>query len=316
MPRNFGPMLAAQFGDDELFDLFGSLQRRIQFPVLASPKIDGIRFMVQDGVALSRTWKPLPNRFFQDFIKTNDEDLEGLDGEVIVGQDPSAISYQGQKLFNATQSAIMTSGGSPDFSLHLFDFYANPRAGFGHRHMVALDTVKDLNEAGFTNVYGVPHTLLRTAQEVLDYEQECLEAGYEGIMLRHPNVPYKHGRSTLKEQGLIKIKRFNDAEAKIVGFKPLERNTNPPEKDAFGLQKRSSHRAGKVADELLGKLVVTQQPWGEFEIGSGFDVATREEIWKNQEAYLGKTVTFKYQAHGTQEKPRAPIFKGFRPEVD
>lgn len=311
MPRNFGPMLAAQFEDGELLNLEAYLVMRIAFPVLASPKIDGIRFMGYQGTAMSRSWKPLPNKHFQTMFGDLHEDLEGIDGEVIVGQDPTA-----QGLFNRTQSAIMSSGGQPDFSLHLFDFYANSTAGFEHRHVLALDTVKDLNEAGITNVYGVPHTLLRTAKEVLDYEQECLEAGYEGIMLRNPQAPYKHGRSTLREQGLIKIKRFSDAEATITGFVALERNTNPPEKDAFGLQKRSSHRAGKVADELLGKLVVTQQPWGEFEVGSGFDVATREEVWKNQEKYLGKTITFKYQAHGTKDKPRAPIFKGFRPELE
>lgn len=311
MPRNFGPMLAASFEDEEMIDLAATLTRRVQFPVLASPKIDGIRFMGYQGTAMSRSWKPLPNKHFQKMFEDAHEDLEGADGEVIIGQNPAAPG-----LFNATQSAIMSSGGVPDFSLHIFDFYANPRVGFETRHVVACDTVDDLNEAGYMNVYKVPHTLLRSAQEVLDYEQECLEAGYEGIMLRHPKATYKHGRATLREQGLTKIKRFVDAEAKITGFVALERNTNPPEKDAFGLQKRSSHRAGKVADELLGKLVVTQQPWGEFEIGSGFDVATREEVWKNQEKYLNKTVTFKYQPHGVKDKPRAPIFKGFRLEMD
>ena len=133
-------------------------------------------------------------------------------------------------------------------------------------------------------------------------------------MLRHPRAPYKFGRSTLKQQGLIKVKRFKDDEAIITGFVALERNTNPITKDAYGLSKRSSHKSGKIPDDLLGKLLVKHPTYGEFAIGSGFDVDTRKEIWQNQNKYLAKTVAFKFQPHGTMNAPRAPIFKGFRYE--
>jgi len=35
-------------------------------------------------------------------------------------------------------------------------------------------------------------------------------------MLRHPQSPYKQGRSTPKEAYLLKVKRFSDGEAVIV----------------------------------------------------------------------------------------------------
>lgn len=308
----FRPMLAAQFNDDEIGNnMLDTLFRRVTFPVLASPKIDGIRFMVRDGTAMSRSWKPLPNQHFQKIFRSGIYD--GLDGEVIVGLDPTAPG-----LCNSTQSAVMTVDGTPYFSLHVFDEFTQPNLPFYQRHINAVNRVENIQEDSGDKLATrfVKHTQLNTPADVLTYEEEALEAGYEGIMLRDPRGTYKFGRSTLKQQGLIKIKRFLDAEAKITGFKALERNTNPAQKNAFGLQTRSSHRAGKVADELLGKLVVSTEQWGEFEVGSGFDVETRETIWKNQSAYLGRVITFKYQPYGVKDKPRAPIFKGFRPEVE
>jgi DNA ligase-1 len=131
-------------------------------------------------------------------------------------------------------------------------------------------------------------------------------------MLRDPQGIYKSGRSTLKQQILIKLKRLCDDEATIIGFEALNRNQNPKTLDAFGLAKRSSVSANKVPDNLLGKLQVRSTTFGDFSIGSGFDVDLRTHIWNNQEAYLGKVVCFKYQKVGTIVAPRHPIYKGLR----
>jgi DNA ligase 1 len=306
-------MLAASFDDDELLDLKEALLRRgIYFPIMASPKIDGIRFTVVNGVAQSRSGKALPNVHFQNLWGA-DSRFEGLDGEVVVGQDPACINTTSGTLFNRTQSAIMSSGGKPDFSVHIFDDTTCANSPFDYRHSSAARKVIGI---AMNHVKIVSHAVLDNPDEVLEYEKEALENGYEGIMLRHPHAPYKFGRSTLKQQGLIKIKRFIDDEATVIGFEALERNTNPIARDAFGLAKRSAHKAGKVQDNLLGKLNVRHPKYGVFSVGSGFDVATRELIWNNQDKYLDKLVTFKYQPHGTMDAPRAPIFKGFRDRMD
>jgi len=54
----------------------------------------------------------------------------------------------------------------------------------------------------------------------------------------------------------------------------------------------------------------------EFKIGTGFDDTTREFIWKNKESYIGKIVKYKTQLHGSKDKPRFPVFLGFRHEED
>ena len=40
---------------------------KLRYPVIASPKLDGIRALVIDGQLVSRTLKPIPNRYVQSF---------------------------------------------------------------------------------------------------------------------------------------------------------------------------------------------------------------------------------------------------------
>lgn len=303
---NMRPMLAAKFKDE--YNIEPELEQ-LQYPVLASPKIDGIRFLRPDNdVARSRSWTPLPNKQLQALVEN--PTFAWLDGEVIVGEDGAAPN-----LFNRTQSAIMTADDANPLTIFIFDYFYDQNMRFELRTEIARTSVEDLNRAGISNIRYLKHTALNNPEEVLVYEQAALEMGFEGIMIRSPNRGYKFGRSTLREQGLIKIKRFTDEEAEIIGFVALERNMNEQVQNPFGLAKRSSHKANKIPDNLLGKLLVRNDRWGEFAVGSGFDLAMREEIWNNQEKYLGRLITYKFQRHGCIEKPRSPIFKGFRPEL-
>jgi len=42
----------------------------LQFPVLASTKLDGIRCCITNGIAVSRTLKPIPNKHIQELLST------------------------------------------------------------------------------------------------------------------------------------------------------------------------------------------------------------------------------------------------------
>lgn len=299
---NIRPMLAASFDDPQNFE---EELERLTYPLLCSPKIDGIRWMKPQGEnAKSRSWKDLPNQKFQEFMREHWKILDYHDGEVITGDN---ITLPG--LFNATQSHIMTASADLPFTVYVFDSWFRTSDPFEVRTACARASV---HTGGVPNIKYVHHRVASTPAEVLQLEQIALEDGYEGLMLRSRFGTYKFGRSTLKQQGLIKIKRYVDEEAEIIGFEEIQRNQNEPIKDAFGLQKRSSHKAGKIAGGTLGRLKVKNERWGEFWIGSGLDDATRDEIWQNQAKYLGAMVTYKYQPHGTKDKPRTPIFKGVR----
>jgi DNA ligase-1 len=266
----------------------------LRFPLLATPKIDGIRCLIVNGEAVSRNLKPIPNLYVRSLVRNLPE---GFDGELVC---PGG--------FNETQSAIMTQDGTPPFKYRVFDFYHKApyyeRVGFlkmqfgfslcAFAEPVLYDQVDDL-------------------YELLDYERLALEQGYEGVMLRSPTGPYKFGRSTLKEHYLLKLKRFLDAEAVIEDFEELQRNGNDRTTNRLGLSERSSHQAGLVPGETLGALWVRDTRTAvQFSIGSGFDAALRDQIWANRDYYRGRTVTYRYQPSGVKDKPRFPVFKGFR----
>jgi len=136
-------------------------------------------------------------------------------------------------------------------------------------------------------------------------------------MIRTPLGKYKCGRSTLKEQILMKLKRFHDAEAKVIDFEEKMQNENVQERDEFGLAKRSSKKDGLVPANTLGALIVEDLKTGvRFNIGSGFDDELKKEIWLHKRKYKNKIVKYKYQSIGVKNAPRFPVFLGFRSKLD
>jgi len=269
---------------------------KITYPVLATPKLDGIRCLIVDGMAVSRKLKPIPNNFVRTYLE--EHCLEGWDGELVV---------EG-KSFNEIQSLIMSEDGEPDFTYEVFDWYSATTYEERIQDLKRLDNDDKRVKFLFPKV-------IETIDQLLGYEVKCLDEGYEGVMLRAPQGLYKFGRSTLKQGWLLKLKRFKDAEAMVVGFVEKMHNGNEATVDELGHTKRSSHKANLIPAGTLGTLVVSTSDY-EFGIGTGFDDAMRKTIWDNRDAYLGKLVTFKYQEAGMLERPRFPVFKGFRSEDD
>ena len=135
-------------------------------------------------------------------------------------------------------------------------------------------------------------------------------------MIRDPNGKYKHGRSTTKEGGLLKIKRFEDDEAVVIGVEELMTNLNEQELDNLGHKVRSSKKEGLVPAGKLGALIVKHKTFGEFKIGSGFTEDARVKLWRERDELKGRLAKFKYQPSGVKDKPRFPVFLGFRNKID
>lgn len=275
----------------------------LKYPMLLSPKLDGIRCLIIDGVAVGRSLKPLPNKYVQKIFGR--PELNGLDGELVVGQ-PTA-----KEVFQATSSGVMSIEGEPEVSFWVFDDFSES-GGFQHRLSAARRRIKNQK---FCEI--VPHNMVINADELSIWEEGYLELGYEGVMLRHPDGPYKHGRSTAKEGWLLKIKRFEDSEALVIGFSELMHNANEAKRNQLGHLERSSHKANKVGKQMLGALTVKDLKTGiEFDIGTGFTEDQRKLLWAAGDSLLGKVVRYKSQPTGVKEKPRFPVFLGFRDAVD
>lgn len=273
-----------------------------RIPLLASYKLDGIRALVKDGVVLSRSLKPIPNKLVQTLFGI--PAFEGFDGELIVG------SATATDVFRVTTSYVMSQEKQQnDVSFCVFDLWNMPNTPF---HQRVNEVVRRAGKDSWLKV--VTQTSLTTMEEVDILFNRALLVGHEGLVLRNPFSLYKFGRSTVKEAGLLKMKPFVDAEAECIGVTELLHNENPSFTNELGRTARSYRKEGKVPGQTLGSLVCRTPEGVEFEVGTGFSASERLVYW-NQDV-VGRTVKYKSLAIGVKEKPRHAVFLGFRSKED
>jgi len=101
--------------------------------------------------------------------------------------------------------------------------------------------------------------------------------GRAGVMLRQPGSPYEVGRSAT----LLKVKRFQDAEARVVGHEPG----------------KGRHKG------RLGALLVELASRKRFAVGTGLSDAER-----GNPPAIGSLIQFRYQDLTDGGVPRFPSF--------
>lgn len=276
---------------------------KVKFPVMVSVKIDGIRCVVMDDyIPYSRNLKPIPNNHIRNAIKR--KRISFFDGEL--------VTYTDGKLddFNTIQSKVMSEDGEPDWTLLVFDYFEDEQQPFSIRYRDVLTQCAMLDR-----IKPVIHKRVDSMEELDEVEAKAVSDGWEGVMIRDPEGGYKYGRSTVNEGILLKVKRFDDSEAKIIGFEELMRNENESVENELGLTERSSKKDGLVRGNTLGAIVLYWQGIT-FNLGTGFTAEQRDDIWFRRSQLLDRIVTFSYQGVGTNKRPRFPSFKGFRSEDD
>lgn len=283
---------------------------KLRWPQAMTPKVDGIRCLRLDNKTMSRTFKLIKNQHIQDTMKGL---INGLDGEIVTFNPDGSM-----RTFNEIQSDVMSEDGTPNFQYWVFDYVTT---SLTEPYMIRMEKLGSL--ALPTYCKKLLPWIANNEEEMTRFEEQFLAQGFEGGMLRLLDGPYKCGKSTEREGFLLKLKRFKDSEAVIIGFEEQLENTNEAEKDAFGRTKRSKHQDNMVPKDTLGKFLVREigdTAWKgqEFAVGTGkgLTMVLRQQIWDNKKDYLGKIITYKYQPHGTKDLPRIPIWKGFRDSSD
>jgi DNA ligase-1 len=299
-------------------NFFKDLEKR--FPLLVSPKLDGIRMIVKpdeitevsidldvshtigDYVCKSREFINLPSIQVQQLFSKCYE----LDGEIIEGCETD------KNVFNRTQSYIMSENKPSDnIMFRVFDTADEEFADipFETRLQLAEQQVILLNDPKVTIVH---HEMCHNLEELLSIEERWLSIGYEGLMIRNPEGRYKHGRGTWKEGLIYKLKRFEDIELQVLGFIEQQHNTNIDVRDNLGGAKRSTAKEGMVDAGTLGKFISMYN--GELcEIALGtMKHDERQLVWNNQDKYLNKWFTCRFFPHGMKNKLRIPRYIGWR----
>lgn len=257
-----------------------------KFPLLATPKVDGVRALMIGGRLVSRTLKPVPNRRIRAIL----ERLlpEGADGEIYCGD------------LYTTTSTVMSFDAGGNFKFFWFDWAYDVNVPY-KRRVLLIDTYMAVHETDSNYVLPLMPRAIHCLDELYTYEKQILDQGFEGLMLRVPNGKYKSGRSTIKEGLLVKLKRFTDSEAIIIGTEELV------------------HRAGLQtgeAGDTLGAIVAEAPDGTVFRIGTGYTADQRLALWANRDIIVGKAVKYKYAEKGSKDRPRCPVFLGIRHEDD
>jgi DNA ligase-1 len=273
-----------------------------------SEKLDGIRCIVFGGIAYSRSLKPIPNKSIQAYVKHHWEMLDGMDGELIVG-DKNAPD-----VFNQSTSGVMRQSGEPDFIFWVFDRF-HPTQSWLERYTRLSQLYRD--DRLPVRVVLLQHYPVTDDACIDEFEAEMLAQGAEGVMLRDENARYKCGRSGTKNPELQKVKRFVDNEFEIIGWEPKYTNTNAAKTNELGRTERSTAKEGMVALDTMGSLILRTSKGDTFSCGSGMTDAIRVDLWERRETLMGQLAKVKYFDVGTgYNVPRFPIYIAIRHKDD
>ena len=238
----------------------------LMFPVYVQPKLDGIRCLVyqKDGqwVFQSRNHKA-----FQSFPHLEQTLPTGyvLDGELY----RHGLDFQ-------TITSIVRKKGHPDLSqlqFHVYDMICE--GTFEERYQTLLGLHVLLTET----------RLAYSVDDIEQYHGQCVERGYEGIMIRNPKGLYKQTRS----KDLLKYKHFKTDEFQVVG-----------------------HTVGK-GDIAVFECQADQKTFGVMMKATNEE---KQEMLTNVQDYYGKWLTVKYQELSKDGIPRFPIGIGWRIELN
>jgi DNA ligase-1 len=302
---------------------------KVRFPVIAQPKIDGVRSLClnPDGICTGRSLKKHGNRYVTQYFSR--PEFRGLDGEM------AAEHETHPDLCRITSSALSKRSGDPYILWHVFDLVTPETVylAYSERLNLLRQRVEQIQYSMANHgkhIRLIKWQICRTMPELLYYEEQLLNEGYEGVILRDPNGTYKCGRSTVREGGLLRIKRFVDAEIVVTSIQEGERNGNEAQTNELGQTFRSTHKEGMVPNKMVGAMtgVLTADLKGfdgellfakgeTLRVGAGrMTHSDRVLYFAEPHRLLGKTIKFRLFPRGVKDKPRFPTFQSIRSPED
>lgn len=299
-------------------------EKKLVFPLGAQPKIDGVRGLTTEGHLTGRSLKKHKNKYATAFYSI--PEYAHLDGELAAQEETHS------DLCRITSSALSTIKGEPFTIWHVFDCLRKEvvAAPYVERHKYLTQLVAYEHSQGrCMNAKVVPMTVCETLGELLALDEQWLEMGYEGTIIRRLNAPHKEGRSTVLQGQLLRIKRFIEAEALVVAIEEGNANENVAKTNELGRTFRTSHQENKVPNGHVGNMqcrVLVDVEWeGSIVLKAdqvitvspgNMDHGMRKHYFENPSELVQKIITFKFFPKGIKDKPRFPTFKCLRSVED
>ena len=284
----------------------------LNYPLLASTKLDGIRCIFYKGQILSRSLKQIQNKQLREKLepirKYSEETDCILDGEIYSPK----LSFQAITHFVMTQD--LEDEIIPDhLKFYCFDYLDPDGLGNNTVFQFRLSIVFEVSSKFSDLMIPVIHVKVNDSQEVESYFDEVLKEGYEGLILRNPKSYYKFGRGTVKEGIIFKVKPFVTFDAKITGVEQSTEVNEEAEKKTNELG-RSVTSKKKDDRHLIEKASAF---WVDYE-GKPLKVVLamtdpeKVAVWANRASLIGKTIEYKGMLVGSKDVPRHPVMIRYR----
>jgi DNA ligase-1 len=277
------PMLA------DKFDKFGD---RVVYPAFIQPKMDGHRCIgiVKDGAATlwSRTRKPITSmpHVQKALVELSRGQDAIFDGELYHHE--YRHNFEQITKFIRPQEPVE---GHEIVQLHIYDM-PSVEDGFEVRNAVLKALFAALPESTKNTLIEVDTFLVDTDEEITLAFERHLGNGFEGAILRTRDGKYL-SHPTTRSKGLLKLKKFDDAEFEIVDV---------------------VEGTGKFKG--LAKFVCLAGNGETFEAVKNGPLSELKEYYDNKEQLLGKIVTVKFMGFTNKKKvPRHGRVLRFREDL-
>ena len=268
----------------------GELDKLPKGMKFVTEKYDGVRCFTQirDGKIIMKSRQ---NKVFEGLVEIvsaiADLGLDNvcLDGELLAIDSPYETVYKDTMKIVSTKDEEKHGVKYMLFDIIPLSEFDNKEGKMKYSDRRAwLDTIKE-NE--FINVAPILYKGI-DIDEVLKVLDECRSNGAEGCMT-NTDKPYEFKRSKV----LQKLKVMSTCDLRVIGFEEGD---------------------GKLKG-TLGKIICNYKGF-DLGVGSGFSEAMRDEIWNNQDKYLGKISEIQYFEQTNNDEGglslRFPVFKQWR----
>ena len=285
----FSPLLAKTWDKQK--------SKLLDNPAMISPKLDGVRCYIKKDGAYSRSHKKfVSTKYIEEALEPYFEKFPNaiLDGELynhLYKEDFNQIISLVRREKNFTDEHWKGIWAKLEF--HIFEqpilHSKKDLKNTAWMRYTDLKTNFFIKDEKYQHLFKFvdQHTYPSLTQDLVDNKNAYyLEKGYEGVMVKGYDSPYKMGRSSY----LLKVKDFKDAEATIIKFEE-------------GLGNRSS---------MAGKVTLKDENGMEFEASMRGGEELYTHMWENPGEYKGKKATFRYQNKTPDGRYRMPVMIAVR----
>lgn len=285
--RSEAPMLAQVYEDH--------VQKVVWDWAMAQPKLDGNRCLAKyDHTGGLTLWT---RKGVQ--IKTMDHIADALQSVMQRGDTFDGELYvHGMHVTNLRSLLTREQEECKKVSFRVYDV-VKPLP-FHTRYSYLEDCMGDRLEPR-NGISLVPTIRVMNDKELLKFQRECIEQGFEGAMLRWGEAGYEAGK---RSRGLLKVKTFQDAEFKIVDVVASDK--------FFNLDLGE----GRVRPVKVAVFVCETTEGHRFNVTAPGTIAEKHAYLDSTRNYIGYSLTVKYAGYTRTENPVPfqPVAKCIREE--